>query len=167
MNPLPSSKPKVGTNSREQSVQAVGLDQLVDTSVERVLSLTDQVLGLQAELAQIRYTYERFSREAETRIEEERDRRKFQAPQIEESAAILRSRLLTERELRQTLARRLLEETARADEAQRRLEAVLATHNTASAQPDTPPAPLRAARLLRRIGARASAIPTRARTRLG
>lgn len=150
-----------------KSEQGDEQEPLVDTSVERVLRLTDQVLGLQAELGQLRYAYERFTREAEVRLEEERNRRRFLAPQIAESTEIVRSRLRTERQLRQTLARRLSEETARSGEAQRRLEAVLATQDTPSAQPDTPSAALRAVTLLRRIGASASVVRARARTRLG
>lgn len=128
---------------------------LVDTSVERVLSLTDQVLGLQAELGQLRYTYERFTREAEARIEEERDRRRFRTPQVDDSPAILRSRLLTEGELRQALARQLLEETARADEAQRQLEAIRAAQSALAEAVDPAPRSGRALPSLRRMAVHA------------
>lgn len=168
----------------------------LDTSVERVLTLTDQVLGLQAELGQVRHAHERFTHEAHAQIETERQLRESAQEELhqvkrtlerslEESedawtgridaeleeketlrremnnaVALLNSRLQTERELRQSLNRRLEEETTRAEETTHQLAAALATQQ-AAVEPVTTTAASpseRAARLLRRAARKAASI---------
>ncbi|MBO0691739.1 MAG: hypothetical protein J2P58_02480 [Acidimicrobiaceae bacterium] len=87
-------------------------------SLDRILALTDQVIGLQAELAEERYRHD-LTETVLTSIEESRP-----SPYAADGTAadlVLHARLSTEIELRQGLTRRLAEERARAEEAERQV----------------------------------------------
>lgn len=85
-------------------------------SLDRILALTDQVIGLQAELAEARYQNDL----AELALNETgRSGRSSYRNDGDAADLALHARLSTEIELRQALARRLAEAQARVDELER------------------------------------------------
>lgn len=92
-------------------------------SVERILTLTDQVLGLQAELGEVHYRYDRMAHDLATTPTQPSA---AWASLEGGSDAVLKSQLETERELSRALRRRLEDEKVRADEATKRGDAALA-----------------------------------------
>ena len=87
------------------------------TVLDRILTLTDQVIGLQAELAEARYRYDL----AETALSSAPAAGSRHEAASGDGDLTLQARLATEIELRQGLARQLARERARADEAERQL----------------------------------------------
>ena len=86
------------------------------TALDRILTLTDQVIGLQAELAEARYRHDL----AETALSSAAAAGSRHGAEGD-SDLTLQARLATETELREGLGRQLARERARADEAERQL----------------------------------------------
>jgi SAM-dependent methyltransferase len=93
----------------------------IDTSIDRVLTLTDMVIGLQAELAEARYQYDLLNLQIMPR-----NGSRFSDTEHLDNA-VQRTRLYTEIELRQAMTAKLAEQTKRADEAEARLAAMEAS----------------------------------------
>lgn len=82
-------------------------------SLDRLLALTDQIIGLQAELAEARYQNDLAELELNSTG---RSRRSTYRGNGDAEDLVLHARLSTEIELRQALARQLVEITTRASE---------------------------------------------------
>jgi hypothetical protein len=93
----------------------------IDTSIDRVLTLTDTVIGLQAELAEARYQYDLLNLQIMPK-----NGSRFSEMDHADSA-VQRTRLYTEIELRQAMTAKLSEQTERAERAEAELAAMKAS----------------------------------------
>jgi SAM-dependent methyltransferase len=87
-------------------------------AVERVLTLTDQVIGLRAELGEAQYRYDRYRHEVALQAAEAVAERPAADGGID---GVTRARLAAEIELRQSVSRQLDEQRARAEAAEDRV----------------------------------------------
>lgn len=94
--------------------------------LDRILTLTDRVIGLQAELAEARY-----QRDLAESAADAAPRRRASVYGVGKGAADLveHAQITADIELRQGLVRQLAEERARADEAERQLQEIRSSLN--------------------------------------